>query len=103
VSEETQLKQVLGRAPTLLEGIFGTWTAATQKTRQTVKPGLFWGALSDGATTVVVCLLLPDCYEGSNKTAVYTVTTYIAYWIAVNVVLVRMMIKEVRYFQKNDT
>jgi len=63
--------------------------------------GRFSGASSDGATTAVVCLLFPGYCDGSNKTLVYTVTTYIAYWTAVNVALVRMMIKEARYFQ-ND-
>ena len=100
-SEETLLKQGLDRVPILLKGIFGTWTAAIQKTRQTVMVGPFLGASSDGAITVVVRLLFPGYCDGPNRNLVYTVATYIAYWTAVNVALVRMMIKEARYFQ-ND-
>ena len=102
VLEETQPKQGQGRVPTLLKGTSGTWTAATQKTRQPVMVGLSSGALSDGAITVVVRLLISDFFKGSNTPLVYTVITYIAYWMAVNVALVRMMIKEACYFQ-NDT
>lgn len=63
--------------------------------------GLSLGALSDGAITVVVGLLISGCCEGSNKNLVYTVATYIAYWTAVNVALVRMMVREVCHLQ-ND-
>jgi len=96
---ETQLKEELDRVPTLLMGTSGTWIAATPRTRQTVMVGPSLGALSDGAITVAVRPLIPDFYGGSKRNLVYTVTTYIAYWIAVNIALVRMMIKEVRRFQ----
>jgi hypothetical protein len=100
-SEETPPKQGLDRAPILLKGTFGIWTVATQKTRLAVMVGPFLGASLDGTITAVVRLLIPGYCSGSNRNLVYTVTTYIAYWTAVNVALVRMMIKEVRYF-RND-
>lgn len=101
VSEETPLKQGLDRVPILLKGIFGTWTVAIQKTRQPVMVGPFLGASLDGAITAVARLLISGYCEGSNRKLVYTITTYIAYWMAVNIALVRMMTKEARYFQ-ND-
>ena len=101
VSEETPLKQGLDRVPILLKGIFGTWTVAVQKTRQPVMVGPFLGVSLDGATTGVVRLSISGYCKGSNKNQVYTITTYIAYWMAVNIALVRMMTKEARYFQ-ND-
>lgn len=63
--------------------------------------GPFLGASLDGAITAAACLPIAGYCEGSNVTLVYTVTTYIAYWTAVNIALIRMMIKEARYFQ-ND-
>ena len=97
--EETPPKQGLDRVPTLLKGTSGTWTAVIQKTRQLVMVGPFWGASLDGVIMAVVRLLFSGYCDESNRNLVYTVTTYIAYWTAVNAALVRMMIKEARYVQ----